>query len=193
MWDDTLAAAAQTWANKCEFRHSQGEVGPYGENLSATTGYASTIGDGIGFWEDEAPDYDRNNPIYSHFTQMVWRSTTKLGCAEALCPPGSIFDGKYGNERFYVCEYSPPGNAGNAAVSLLSASPLTSTRSLTFAIAFCRAFLFLRTTVRLLLLFSPWTKSLTRCFVALQAPTSTSKASYIAFSLGIQLRARTSQ
>lgn len=26
------------------------------------------------------------------------------------CPPGSIFDAKYGNATMYVCEYNPPGN-----------------------------------------------------------------------------------
>lgn len=29
-WSDTLAAAAQKWVNRCEFKHSGGAVGPYG-------------------------------------------------------------------------------------------------------------------------------------------------------------------
>lgn len=60
------------------------------ENLYAATGgsppRAATDG-----WYSEVKDYDRNNPQYSHFTQMVWRATTELGCAVANCPPGSIF------------------------------------------------------------------------------------------------------
>ena len=35
--------------------------------------------------------YNPNNPTYSHFTQVVWKSTTQLGCAVATCPDGSIF------------------------------------------------------------------------------------------------------
>lgn len=37
-----------------------------------------------------------------HFTQLVWRTTTEIGCAATNCPnlPGVL----------YVCDYSPPGN-----------------------------------------------------------------------------------
>lgn len=37
-WSENLSSVAQTWANRCEFRHSDGEVGPYGENLAAGAG-----------------------------------------------------------------------------------------------------------------------------------------------------------
>ncbi|ORY86713.1 CAP domain-containing protein [Leucosporidium creatinivorum] len=112
-WDPTLAAAATTWGNKCVFEHSRGAVGPYGENLAATAGGGATLLNRIKLWEDEATDYDPANPVYSHFTQMVWKATTTLGCADVTCPPGTIFDAKYGNAQFLVCEYAPPGNAGN--------------------------------------------------------------------------------
>ena len=29
-WNNTLAAAAQKWVNKCVFKHSGGSLGPYG-------------------------------------------------------------------------------------------------------------------------------------------------------------------
>ncbi|CAJ0588246.1 unnamed protein product [Cylicocyclus nassatus] len=35
-----------------------------------------------------------------HYTQMVWQSTTAIGCAVQSCPTMS----------FVVCNYSPPGN-----------------------------------------------------------------------------------
>ncbi|TFL07388.1 PR-1-like protein [Pterulicium gracile] len=108
-WSNTLAEAAQKWADRCQFQHSGGAVGPYGENLYAATGgsppRAATDG-----WYSEVKDYDRNNPQYSHFTQMVWRATTELGCAVANCPPGSIFPAEYGTAQFHVCEYNPHGN-----------------------------------------------------------------------------------
>lgn len=53
-------------------------------------------------------DYDSSNPTYSHFTQMVWKGTTELGCAIALCD--GIFDASFGKASYMVCEYNPPGN-----------------------------------------------------------------------------------
>lgn len=38
-----------------------------------------------------------------HFTQLVWRATTQVGCAVALCPAASVV----------VCHYSAPGNGDN--------------------------------------------------------------------------------
>ena len=32
-WNNTLAAAAQKWVNKCVFKHSGGSLGPYGGTL----------------------------------------------------------------------------------------------------------------------------------------------------------------
>ncbi|GAA5878043.1 hypothetical protein JCM16303_002828 [Sporobolomyces ruberrimus] len=110
-WSQPLADAAYKWGSRCVFQHSQGAVGPYGENLAASAGYKTDINTGAcQGWEAEAPQYDPTNPVYSHFTQMVWKATTQLGCAAVTCPPGSIFDAKYGNSTFYVCEYNPPGN-----------------------------------------------------------------------------------
>ncbi|GAA6058676.1 hypothetical protein JCM10212_004087 [Sporobolomyces blumeae] len=123
-WSQTLADAAQSWANKCVFQHSQGALGPYGENLAATAGYKTDINTGAcQGWEAEAPDYDPSNPNYSHFTQMVWKSTTQLGCAVATCPPGSIFDAKYGNSAYYVCEYYVAGNVYPASNFLKNVQP----------------------------------------------------------------------
>ena len=41
-----------------------------------------------------AAQYDPSNPVASHFTQMVWKSTTQLGCAVQSC--NGIFDSSYG-------------------------------------------------------------------------------------------------
>ncbi|KZT22019.1 PR-1-like protein [Neolentinus lepideus HHB14362 ss-1] len=106
-WSDDLANAAQSWANGCKFQHSGGSLGPYGENLAAGTG-DFTIADAIGAWVNEASSYDPSNPQPSHFTQVVWKSTTQLGCAVQAC--NGIFDPSYGVAQYYVCEYSPAGN-----------------------------------------------------------------------------------
>ncbi|KAG0068225.1 hypothetical protein BGZ92_004933, partial [Podila epicladia] len=95
-WDDRLASFGEDWVQACKFKHSHG---PYGENLAAGHhDFHSAIID----WYNEAKDYDFNNPGFSgktgHFTQVVWKATTSIGCAMKLCPTWPI----------YICNYSPP-------------------------------------------------------------------------------------
>ncbi|MBK9527127.1 MAG: hypothetical protein IPO41_02100 [Acidobacteria bacterium] len=42
-----------------------------------------------------------------HFTQVVWSTTTKVGCGKARTADGMT--------DFVVCDYSPPGNIGQQA------------------------------------------------------------------------------
>lgn len=110
VYSDKLAQIAQGWANRCEFKHSGGSLGPYGENLAVNSGTDSTVAQGIALWSAEAGDYDPQNPVASHFTQMVWKGTTEVGCAIAAChivTPGYNFAGL---SHFLVCEYSLAGN-----------------------------------------------------------------------------------
>ncbi|KAJ6575632.1 CAP domain-containing protein [Mycena vulgaris] len=105
-WSDNAAAKAQQWANGCVFKHSGGTLGPFGENLAAGTGDFS-IAAAVKAWTDEVSEYNPSNPQPSHFTQVVWKGTTQVGCAVATCD--NIFPG-FGPAQFYVCEYSPAGN-----------------------------------------------------------------------------------
>ncbi|ORZ01700.1 CAP domain-containing protein [Syncephalastrum racemosum] len=102
-WNSTLEHYAQHWSNACDFKHSQG---PYGENLAM--GY-SNWNDAIAAWYNEGEQYSYNNPGFSsstgHFTQVVWKSTTQIGCGVKKCPDGS---------KMYTCSYSPPGNVVTA-------------------------------------------------------------------------------
>ncbi|KAI0322086.1 CAP domain-containing protein, partial [Amylostereum chailletii] len=104
-WSDNLASKAQEWANNCVFQHSGGSLGAFGENLSAGTGDFG-IAPAIKLWTDESTEYDPSNPQFSHFTQVVWKASTQVGCAVADC------DGMLGSgvAKFYVCEYDPAGN-----------------------------------------------------------------------------------
>ncbi|KAG8702715.1 hypothetical protein FRC09_004583 [Ceratobasidium sp. 395] len=122
VWSPALATKAQNWANACVFKH-----GSVGENLAAGTGNYGAV-DAVKGWTDEistsefalelvvqsltrsVEDYDPRNPKPSHFTQVVWKSSTQLGCAVKQCPPGSIFPAKFGVAYYHVCEYAPPGN-----------------------------------------------------------------------------------
>ena len=101
-WSETLSHYAADYLNEnnCVFQHSGGD---YGENIAY--GYSSPATT-IQAFGDERRYYDFNNPGYSsatgHFTQLVWKSTTEVGCGRRWC----------GNSMgwYLVCEYSPPGN-----------------------------------------------------------------------------------
>jgi len=109
VWSDLLASKAQQWAANCQFVHSGGKLGQFGENLAAGAGGGYNIVAAVKSWTDEVSDYNPNNPVPSHFTQVVWKSTTQLGCAVQICD--NIFDKtRFGLTTFVVCEYSPPGN-----------------------------------------------------------------------------------
>ncbi|KAI0067671.1 PR-1-like protein [Artomyces pyxidatus] len=107
-WSDSLAATAQGWANNCVFKHSGGTLGPFGENLAAGTGSSYGIPEAIKSWTDEVSQYDSSNPVPSHFTQVVWKASTQVGCAVQSCD--GIFAASLGKAKYYVCEYSPQGN-----------------------------------------------------------------------------------
>lgn len=109
-WDDALEQAAQSWADKCEWKHST--MG-HGENLYVSTG-AFNGASAVQSWYDELhnPGYSFANPGFSsgtgHFTQVVWKASTKIGCAVKVCSPLKGIG--WNNAKFFVCEYSPAGN-----------------------------------------------------------------------------------
>ncbi|EKM60983.1 uncharacterized protein PHACADRAFT_247249 [Phanerochaete carnosa HHB-10118-sp] len=107
-WSNELASKAQQWANGCVFQHSGGTLGPFGENLAAGTGSSYDIATAVGSWTSEVSQYDPNNPVPSHFTQVVWKATTQVGCAEQQC--SGIFAASFGLASYFVCEYSVQGN-----------------------------------------------------------------------------------
>jgi uncharacterized protein YkwD len=61
----------------------------------------------VGAWNAEVSSYNPSNPVPSHFTQVVWKATTQVGCAVNTC--NGIFAG-FGAAQYYVCEYSVQGN-----------------------------------------------------------------------------------
>ncbi|KDQ63808.1 hypothetical protein JAAARDRAFT_29854 [Jaapia argillacea MUCL 33604] len=109
-WSDNLASKAQQWANGCVFQHSGGSLGPFGENLAAGTGSSYGIAAAVGSWTAEVSQYDPSNPQPSHFTQVVWKGTSQVGCAVQTCAAGTIFPANDGPAQFFVCEYEAQGN-----------------------------------------------------------------------------------
>ena len=106
VWDDSLADYAKAYVGKCIFAHSSP---PYGENLAMGS---PSIRAAVGAWYSEKNLYSYSRPGFSHatghFTQVIWKSTTKVGCAYAAC---NGKNGTYG--KYWICEYSPAGNVIN--------------------------------------------------------------------------------
>lgn len=118
VWDNAIAQGAQQWADAKQadgkFEHSTNGSRPgLGENLAGGGVKDATIrlatGRGVTPPEDERAVYHANPaPInstnFSHYTQIVWDKTTKVGCGFA--PAGKLGFG------MVVCRYGPGGNVG---------------------------------------------------------------------------------
>lgn len=117
-WNATVAATAQTWADGCTYAHG-GQNG-YGQNIYAAAstdpGFTATLSDAALSWASEEPDYNYASNTCSgaqcgHYTQMVWSSTTQLGCGLKFCTKNTPFDPKvFPHWYLIVCDYNPAGN-----------------------------------------------------------------------------------
>ena len=109
-WSTTVASAAQAWADTCTWGHSSNS---YGENIYASAGAPANASGVVGSWVSEASSYNYSgnscSNVCGHYTQVVWRDTTELGCAIKHCTTGSPF-ANFPNWDLVVCDYSPPGN-----------------------------------------------------------------------------------
>lgn len=109
-WNTTLEQFATSYLDDvadeeatggaCLFQHSGG---PYGENLALGCSNASSC---VDLWGDERKEYDFSDPQFTedtgHFTQLVWKDTTAVGCGARYCNNSGGW--------YLVCEYWPRGN-----------------------------------------------------------------------------------
>jgi pathogenesis-related protein 1 len=128
-WNPIAAQVALNYAEKCDYLHNAnrnsdyatlgGGNGGLGENIAAAAP-SMTIAKADQLWisEDAIYDYASNtcNPTATitecgHYTQIVWKTTTSVGCAIVNCTTGWPFSGPAGKSWTYaVCDYAPPGN-----------------------------------------------------------------------------------
>ncbi|KAJ1403693.1 Ves allergen [Sesbania bispinosa] len=107
-WNESVAAFAKNYADQrkgdCQLIHSGPSYG-YGENLAGNTADRSGV-NAVMSWVGEKANYDYNSNSCvggecRHYTQVVWKNSTSLGCAKVRCNNGGTFIG---------CNYYPPGN-----------------------------------------------------------------------------------
>jgi hypothetical protein len=123
MWDDNLGNSAAVYAAQMaitgRFEHSDPRLRPgVGENLWMGTHGAFTPEAMIRGWASERrvfvpgifPNVARtgNWSHVGHYTQMIWPTTQRIGCALA----------SNGRTDYLVCRYSSPGNIKGGAVGL---------------------------------------------------------------------------
>jgi pathogenesis-related protein 1 len=105
-------AVAQAWVNQlqaqgCGLVHSN-PLGQYGENLFGAWGASYTPTQIVDTWAGENVYYNyaantcAAGQVCGHYTQIVWRNTTSIGCATATCPATQ--------QQVVACQYTPPGN-----------------------------------------------------------------------------------
>ncbi|NWW65710.1 GLIP1 protein, partial [Ifrita kowaldi] len=120
-WDPDLAKTAKGWAKKCLFKHNvhlkeRGKTHPrfhsVGENLWTGSISAFTVKGAITSWYNEVKYYTYNtngcSKVCGHYTQVVWATSYKVGCAVHFCPKVAYTTIR--NAAHFVCNYGPPGN-----------------------------------------------------------------------------------
>jgi hypothetical protein len=121
VWDPSLAAAADAYAQQLAMTSSWGHSPNsaregQGENLWMGTRGAFSVDQMVGAWASERrlfrrgafPQVSRtgNWQDVGHYTQMIWASSTRVGCAIRSS----------GRNDYLVCRYSPGGNVMGSAV-----------------------------------------------------------------------------
>jgi pathogenesis-related protein 1 len=124
VWDSDLAAHALAYASMCKdtdapaglidhstqaYRTNAAGYPYVGENIFGSGGAASAQ-QAVDTWAGEKANFTYPSGCAGtcgHYTQVVWRTSINLGCANVTCP-GLTYGGTI------LCEYGPGGNSGGA-------------------------------------------------------------------------------
>jgi hypothetical protein len=108
-WSGQLASQAQDWAEHLADIGALVHSG-YGQNLAMASAGTETLTQLVDLWGSEQanfvygtfPDISTtgNWADVGHYSQMIWRATTHVGCGGA----------EENGRDVLVCDYDPPGN-----------------------------------------------------------------------------------
>uniref|UniRef100_A0AAX7VDG4 LCCL domain-containing protein n=1 Tax=Astatotilapia calliptera TaxID=8154 RepID=A0AAX7VDG4_ASTCA len=125
IWDDELERSATQWAEECQWDHGpQDLLMSIGQNLAVHWGRYRSPSSHVQSWYDEVKDYTYpyphecnpwcpercSGPMCTHYTQLVWATTNRVGCAVHVCPRMNVWGEIWENSVYLVCNYSPKGN-----------------------------------------------------------------------------------
>lgn len=122
-WDPALATLATNWASQCidmdgnglvdhssqSYRTNAAGYAYVGENIFGSGGSA-TAQQAVTTWASEKANFTYPSGCAGtcgHYTQIVWRTSIHVGCANVTC----------NNLQFkgtVLCNYGPGGNSGGA-------------------------------------------------------------------------------
>ncbi|MBN3297902.1 CL18A protein, partial [Amia calva] len=111
-WSEKLALLAQEKAVSCPLDSAQdlGHSGHIGWNIHSSAPGSASIAEVINTWFQENQNYDylsgycAENSTCHHYTQLVWATSSRVGCAQHACQRGGLW------QEVFVCAYSPGGN-----------------------------------------------------------------------------------
>ncbi|KAL4754915.1 hypothetical protein BDW72DRAFT_164645 [Aspergillus terricola var. indicus] len=120
-WSSDLESSAQVLASRCVYEHDTSiNGGGYGQNIGYGTSADEVAvmisnlmyNDEMGYYENlygqASPDMTLFEK-WGHFSQIVWKGTSEVGCATVSCPSLGNVDSASA-VPFTVCNYSPAGN-----------------------------------------------------------------------------------
>lgn len=132
-WSDSLASTAQKIGESCNYAHdTEMDGGGYGQNIAAGVKadnvsavitelfYNGEVGLFEGQYGKDSPDMSAFHE-WGHFSQIVWKATTEVGCATVDCSSQGLSNtGGNVPAYFTVCNYKSAGNyAGEYADNVL--------------------------------------------------------------------------
>ncbi|KAG7473522.1 hypothetical protein MATL_G00096850 [Megalops atlanticus] len=111
-WSEKLALLAQERVASCSTDPTLQE--PHSDHIGWNTHHSSlgttSFAEVIDTWFQEGRRYSylsgqcEENSTCQHYTQLVWATSSRVGCAQQVCQTGAV------QWEFYACAYSPGGN-----------------------------------------------------------------------------------